>query len=531
MGTRSESNPASISAIDVFLIAVVIVLLGVIALLLLLSVAPGHGSALVLVATSSITPTLADTPTPSLPPSWTPTPTPTRTRTPTRTPTSSYTPTVPPPPLINLALTATPLAQTEVISDAYGPPPTSVPLRQFDDNAINIILMGSDKRPGLGGWRTDVVIVVSIDPSVPSLTMLSIPRDLWVYVPNWKWTRINLADSHGETSGFPGGGPGLLKQTIQYNLGIPVQYYARVDFSGYKSLIDSVGGIDVIADCPLYDIFPDVPDGESDILSGEALQTVPTGTIDIPGAGVFHLDGKHALWYARSRKTTSDFDRSRRQQRVLRGLWHAIQNQGLVGQLPVVWDTLNQTVQTDLTLNDVIYLAQLGTQIDPLHMRSRFIDGSMLHPFVSAEGAGVYAVNYIELEPVLDEAFARFPTNIASQGIARIEVWNGTSNPDWDRVGADRLTWAGFDGWANGIADHVYERTTLIDFTTTEKGSRAPALARIFKLSPSDIIAQPDPVSLVPYRIILGTNYIPCVRGAPVPVATATPTAMPAATP
>jgi hypothetical protein len=91
-------------------------------------------------------------------------------------------------------------------------------------------------------------------------------------------------------------------------------------------------------------------------------------------------------------------------------------------------------------------------------------------------------------------------------------------------VAAERLNWAGFDGWANGIADQLYERTTLIDFSSTQKGSRVPALARLFKLSAGDIIQQPDPASPILYRLILGANFNPCLRAAPVPVATATPT-------
>ena len=531
MGTRTQPRRSSLSAIDILLVLAILVLVGIIGGIFATNLLPAGSGPIVLVATPSITATSNPTTTPTLIPTWTFTPTPSKTPTPTNTPTATPTPTSPPPPLVNLALTVTPLTATDVITDLYGPPPPPAPLREFASNTINIILMGSDKRPDRSGWRTDVMILVSVDPDVPSLTMLSIPRDLWVYIPNWQWTRINLADGHGEQTNFPGGGPGLLKQTIQYNLGIPVQYYARVDFSGYKSLIDSVGGVDVIADCQLYDIFPDVPDGETDILNGVDLTTVPTGTIDIPMAGVYHLDGKHALWYARSRKTTSDFDRSRRQQRVLRGLWNAIQQQGLVGQLPAVWDTLSQTVQTDLTLNDVIFLAQQGTQLTPTHIRSRFIDNTMLHFFVSYNGATVYAFNYEELAPVLDEVFATFPGNVASQAQSEVEVWNGTSFPDWDRVAGERLSWAGFQSWANGIADRVYDRTTIIDFTTTQKGSRLTSLARLFRVQTGDIIAQPDSNSPVAYRVILGSNFDPCLRGAPVPVATATPTATPESTP
>ena len=532
MGTRSEPKRSSWSAIDLILVFVIVTLVGVIGVLMLLSAGLNSSQIVFVVATPSITPTFDPSKTPTSSPTSTPTPTPSKTPTATPTDTATPTPTSPPPPLVNLALTVTPLPTPDVITETLAAsPPQPAPLREFKDNAVNIVLMGSDKRPDSAGWRTDVMILVSVDPDVPSLTMLSLPRDLWVYVPNWKWTRINLADSHGEQTGFPGGGPGLLKQTIQYNLGIPVQYYARVNFSGYKSLIDSVGGIEVIADCPLYDIFPDVPDDQTDIINGIDLTTVATGTIDIPTAGVYHLDGKHALWYARSRKTTSDFDRSRRQHRVLRGLWDAIQRQGLVGQLPTIWDTAAQTVQTDLTLNDVVYLAQLGARLDGPHIRSRFVDNTMLHFFVSEEGANVYAYNYAELEPVLDEAFAEFPPNVASQAAALVEVWNGTTNPDWDRVATERLSWAGLPAWANGIADRLYEHTTIVDYTTTSKGSRLPLIARLFRVGQPGIIQQPDANRLVDYRVILGADFDPCLKSGPVPVATATPTPTPEGAP
>jgi len=531
MGARAEPGRSSPSALDFILIAIIIGLLAIILGVLAVRLLPLGNPVIVLVATPTITLTPAPTTPPTPSPTWTYTPTPTHTRTPSPTPTWTPSPTAPPPRLVNLALTVTPLAPAEVMTDTFATPPPPAPLREFKPNALNIILMGSDRRPGEGGWRTDTMILASVDPDAPSLTMLSIPRDLWVYVPNWQWTRINLADGHGERTGFPGGGPGLLKQTIQYNFGIPVQYYARVDFAGFKALIDAAGGIDVIADCPLYDVFPDVPDGVTDIVNGPELSTVLTGTIDIPSAGIYHLDGKHALWYARSRKTTSDFDRSRRQHRVLRGLWSAVQQQGLIGQLPALWDSLSQTVQTDLTLNDVVYLAQLGTQLDPARIRSRFIDGTMLRYFVSDNGASVYAFSYAELEPVLDEAFAEFPPNVASQAPAAVEVWNGTGNPDWDRVAAERLSWAGFQAWPNGIADRLYERTTLFDFTTTQKGTRLPQLLKLFRISGGDVIYQPDAGSPVPYRVVLGLNFDTCLRGSPVAVATATPTPTPVTVP
>ena len=472
--------------------------------------------------------TTAALPTQNLPPTWTPTALPTDTPTRTATPTDTPTPTATSkPPLPGLRPTVT-LSATEFISGTefmgmLAGAPTPVPVLDLPPNTINIALLGSDKRPDSFGWRTDVIIVASINPDVPSVNLFSIPRDTWAYIPNWRYTRINLADSHGEASKFPGGGPGLVAQTLQYNFGIPIQYYARVDFDGFKKLIDSAGGVDVTADCPLYDIFPDAPPGVSDIGYTEI-----TGTIDIPTAGIYHLDGKHALWYARSRKTTSDFDRSRRQQRVLRALWNSVQAQGLIGQLPNLWGDLLNTVQTDLTLNDVLYLAGLGTQIDRSQIKNGFLDGQNAHRFTSEEGASVFYFNYEEISATLKLAFTPPETNRAGQPSASIEVLNGTGNPNWDAVGADRLNWAGYRVASFGPADRAdYPTTVIYDLRSTSKGSRLSELGRLFRVSAPNLISQPDPNAGVEYRIILGADWDPCQRASLGSFPTRTPTPTP----
>ena len=483
-------------------------------------------------ATATSTPIASATiifPTQSLPPTWTPTSTwtPRPTRTPTPTDTSTPRPTSKPP-LPGLRPTVT-LSATDSISGTEFLPnpgiPTPVPILDLSRSTINIALLGSDKRPDSSGWRTDVIIVASINPDIPSVNMFSIPRDTWVYIPNWRYTRVNLADSHGASVQFPGGGPGLVEQTLQYNFGIPIQYYARVDFDGFKKLIDTVGGVDVVADCPLYDIFPDNPPGVTDIGYTEI-----TGTIDIPVAGVYHLDGKHALWYARSRKTTSDFDRSRRQQRVLRALWNKIQEQGLVNRLPDIWGDLVNTVQTDLSLNDVIYLASLGQQMDRSRIKNSFLDGQYAHRFVSEEGASVFYFTYEEISNTLQTAFEPLNTNRAGNASASIEVLNGTANPDWEAVGADRLNWAGYRVTRYGPADRPDYPTTLIyDLRTTSKGSRLSELGRLFRVPQSNLISQPDANADVEYRIILGADWDPCQRASigVFPTRTPTPTPMP----
>jgi LCP family protein required for cell wall assembly len=476
----------------------------------------------------TVTPLLKMTATQNLPATWTPTSTWTPTPTHTNTPTETSTPTATAkPPLVGLRPTVTPAYV--VVTANFSPEitetlaPTPVPLLDFAPNTINIALLGSDKRPDDGGWRTDVIIVVSVNPDIPSVNMVSIPRDTWVYIPNWRYTRINLADSHGEAVNFPGGGPGLVAQTLQYNFGIPIQYYARVDFNGFKHLIDGAGGVDVIADCPLYDIFPDNPEGVTDIGFTEI-----TGTIDIPVAGVYHLDGKHALWYSRSRKTTSDFDRSRRQQRVLRALWDKVKAQGIVSQLPTLWGELNSTIQTDLNLNDVLYLANLGTQMDHSRIKSSFLDGQNAHRFTSLEGASVFSFYWDEISGTLQTAFTPPITFIAGQPSASIEVLNGTGNADWDAVGADRLAWAGYRVAKYGPADRSDYPTTLIyDYRTTTKGSRLGELGRLLRVPQENLISQPDANSPVEYRIILGADWQPCQRASVGAFPTRVPTAAP----
>lgn len=498
MASRSSGSSESLLGIDYILALIILLLIAIIVGVLVLNSSEQGGSIGVPATVSGSQLLSLNSPTAGATATAPVTPVPSSTLNPTTT--------SPPAPALDQIATVTPVAF--VASNA--PPP--VPLRQFKDSTINIVLIGSDSRSQRSVGRSDVLIVASIDPDALSLTLLSIPRDLWVYVPNWRWERINVVDAHGELSQFSGGGPGLLKQTIQYNLGIPIDYFVRVDFTGFKQLIDTVGGVDVIAACPLYDEFPDVADGQNDILSGSALQSVPVGSIDIPVAGVYHLDGKHALWYARSRSSSNDFARSRRQQQVLRGLWNAIQRQGLVSQVPALWDSLTRMVDTDLTLNDVLFLTNIGTQTFSPQMRSRFLDGSVLYGFRSPSGASVLGYDFNVLNSYLDEVFAPLPANISAQAATWVEVQNGTTHADWDLVAVDRLNGAGYNVQAWSKADVLYPQTVLIDYSVTPKGSRVDELAQLFSVVPQNIIAQPDPNSAVAHRVIVGQDFNPCKR-------------------
>jgi LCP family protein required for cell wall assembly len=383
--------------------------------------------------------------------------------------------------------------------------PTPVPLVEMPDEAINIVLLGSDQRPYETQWRTDVVIVVSVNPDLPSVSMLSIPRDTWLYIPNWTYQRINLADTHGTTVEYPGGGPGLVKATIEYNFGIHVDYFARVNFAGLIRIVDTLGGIDVVLDCPVEDGFPDDPITEDPSVVTQ---------ISYPEPGYYHIDGKHALWLSRSRKTTSEFARSRRQHRVLQGIWAKANQRGLITRLPELWEDLTATVQTDLSLEQVLWLASVGLKLDPSRINSGYLDGRYLTAWVSPGGANVLLPHTDAILEAMEPLFNPYPFQ-APQGFSKVEVWNASGYKDWGILAADRLLRNGFEVTDIHQSDSVYERSLILDFTTSPKGSPLPLLQRLFDadvergqtaLAPLEA----DTGVVAPFRLIVGADYQPC---------------------
>jgi len=345
--------------------------------------------------------------------------------------------------------------------------------------------------------------------------MLSIPRDTWLYIPNWTYQRINLADTHGAAVSYPGGGPGLVKAAIEYNFGIHVDYFARVDFAGLMHLVDTLGGIDVLLDCPVEDGFPDDPITEDPSVVTQ---------ISYPEPGLYHLDGKHALWLARSRKTTSEFARSRRQHRILQGMWAKANELGFITRLPELWEDLNATVETDLSLDNVLWLASIGLELKPSQIRSDFIDGRYLTAWISPGGANVLLPHIEDILETLEPLFNPYPYK-APQGFSRIEVWNGSGRENWGLLAADRLLRNGFEIAEVRQADKLYEHSAILDYTNNRKGSPLPLLQRLFN---ADVVhlADGEVGNGAPFRLIVGADYQPCqwpmqAGWSPTPTATA----------
>ncbi len=475
-----------------------------------------------IVEVHSRTPVPTQTPTPlasspavpseTMPLTWTPQPstTPADTATATtrssRTPTPSTTPTPTPSP------SARPLLDPTLAAGGVDPNstsvtgiPTPVPTAWTPDRAINIMLLGSDIRPGQDNWRTDVIIVVSINPDGPSAAMLSIPRDLYVWVPGWRMSRINTVDTHGYAVGYPGGGPGLLKQTLLYNLGIPVHYYARVDFDGFTSIVNTLGGVDVPVTCQMTDWRLKSPELDQENEDNWELFTVDQQ--------VHYMDGDLALWYVRSRKRSSDFDRSRRQQQMLRAMMTKGLNRNVIPQIPQLWSDFQETIDTDMGLGEILQLASIAPRLDLNKIKSRFVAGDAVLAWTTPnDNAYVLLPQYEEISVLVADVFEPPSLNRAFQDPPVVEVWNGTLRPDQDILAVDNLAWEGLVPVLGQADRHDYTQTQVIYYGQTFKGANTYVITKLFGVYQAQIILQPDPNSPVDYRVILGYDFEPCVH-------------------
>lgn len=443
----------------------------------------------------SVTPLPSDTPPPTEAPTLTPSPEP---------PTATGAPTNAPLPTAFFATNP-----EEGLVSRGTAVPTVVPLVPRNYDLVNILLLGGDDGLTDDNFnRTDVMIIVSINRDTGTVSMLSLPRDLFVWIPSGQMNRLNVAFALGDNIGWTGGGFGLIRQTILYNLGINVHYYARVDFEGFSEIIDTLGGVNVAVDCAYQDyalIGAEVP--------GDAIEASDDGLWTLP-VGYYHMSGDEALWYVRTRRSSEDFDRGRRQQQVIRAMWRQIRAGGqlTLSNLPNLWNLATSLVQTDMRLDDIIGLLPLALSIDVNRIENyTLIRTYHTTPWQTPESDFVQLPNYDALRPLLEEFYRPPPQSRLVVVGASIAVYNGTDNTNWDRVAADRLDWEGFQAMSMGAADRTdYAETVLIDRTGQQKASSLNAIARLLNVRQENIIFDPDPDREADFEVILGANYNSC---------------------
>jgi LCP family protein required for cell wall assembly len=215
---------------------------------------------------------------------------------------------------------------------------------------------------------------------------------LYVEIPTRGGDRLNIADFWGEYTQYPGGGPGLMKRVIAENFGIRVDKYARVDFDGFKRIIDTLGGIDVNVPCALEDDFIDA--------------SSPTGFRHFAvEAGIQHMDGEMALMFVRQRHNTGDVSRAQRQQRVLYALRDKVLAPDILPKIPALFQQLQDSLQTDFSTLDLPGLVQIGTGIRPESIRGRVIDETMWNFWTTPDGKSVLVFDKNKVRAAVDDLF------------------------------------------------------------------------------------------------------------------------------
>lgn len=380
--------------------------------------------------------------------------------------------------------------------------PEPVPIFEKKESTINVLLVGNDVHWPQGG-RTDALIIVSINTETGVVSLLSIPRDLYVVIPGWKMDRINLALPHGHGTHYPGGGGGLIKDTILYNLGVPVDFYIRIGFDGFIELIDSLGGIDVIVNCPITDWRLKATGLDETVEANWELFTL--------NYGLHHMDGDLALWFARSRQTSNDFDRGRRQQKILLGIWHKIEGDLSIDHAAQLFGIYSEKVETDLSFADLQKFWPLVSRRNQFEIRNFQLAGDAVTPWiVPVTGESVQLPNR---GPSLDLVVNFMqPEALSVAERIPVKVIVVTSNQIIFEQAADNLRWYGFDPLFEESASPDPQHTKISYQGENLKGAFPDLLSWLFHQRKGDIDLISDLEKSTPqYRILLGQDFNPCL--------------------
>ncbi len=263
----------------------------------------------------------------------------------------------------------------------------------------NLLLLGIDRRTGTSwGFRTDTIMVVSLQPAHRSASILSIPRDLQVPIPGYGEDRINTANVKGYSPDNPDAGPALLRATIEGNLGIPTDGYVMVDFIAFERIVDALGGIDVDVPQALHDTrYPDPKPGDP-----YAFKTVHIEP------GLQHMDGQRALEYARSRMSTTDFDRAKRQQQVLLALRAKALRLDAIPRWPSLATTVLDSLKTDMNPGELLMAALFALTIEPSQLKQAVLEPPLVTGYRRADGAAVQLPQWEQIIPVLNDLFGSY---------------------------------------------------------------------------------------------------------------------------
>ncbi len=372
---------------------------------------------------------------------------------------------------------------------------------------VSVLVMGIDLRcDEEGPTHTDSMMVLTMDPVGLSAAALSLPRDLWIEIPGFGANKINQAYFLGEAYDYPGGGAALAVETVEAALGVPIDYYAAVNFQGVVDFVDLIGGITIDVAQDIED--PDYPDN---CYGYDPFYL---------NAGEHELSGEQALKYARTRATAGgDVDRAGRQQEVVLAARDKVLRLDMVPRLivqaPQLWQSFQRNVETNLTLEETLQLGLLAQDIPRENIRTEVIDFDYVYNETTLDGQQVLVPDRESIRTLRDQLFAppAIPTPVIEdlpqmmrEENARIMVHNGTSIFGLAGDTETYLQGHGFNVVGVGNADSsTYPTTQILDFGSHSNTTRY--LAQVMGIPPLNISYSSRSAADHDVLVILGNDW------------------------
>lgn len=377
-------------------------------------------------------------------------------------------------------------------------------LKGEGEGRINILLLGVGDTGHAGEQLSDTMIVASYDPATKDTAMLSIPRDMYVKIPGYGYSKINGAHAYGEQS-KEGSGPELAKKTVSEFLGIPIHYYLRTDFSALKQAVDLVGGVDVKVEQDLTD--PEYPCEKNENIScGFSIMEGPQ-----------HFNGSAALKYARCRKGDcgDDYGRAKRQQDILVALREKANTQNILTNPVKINELLGivgNNVRTDLAAWEIERLSKILKDIDPNFINSKVIDNKTTQLVTDTNIGGASVVI-----PVAGvgyhkdiQAYVRtiFADGYIKKEAATIGVSNGSKSPNLTNIVTQELKSYNYNIVVSGPAETTTVKSTqIIDYSGGKKPYTVSLLEKRLGVKATTAQADPNNPSPTDIQIIIGADY------------------------
>lgn len=248
---------------------------------------------------------------------------------------------------------------------------------------VSFLLIGADKRPGDTTFNADSIIFASVDPQTKIISMLSIPRDTRVQLANNKSVKINSVP-------MLEGMPALMEKVTEIT-GVPLQGYVMTNFNGFKSIIDTLGGINIDVEKDMYYETGDKEDGYINLKKGEQ-----------------RLNGEQALQYARFRHDAlADISRTARQQKVLKAAADEFLQISTITKLPILIPQIKEAVETNLSLSDMLILAKSAASFDSSNVVAQTLPGA----FLDYDGISFWEVNLQQAKTTVQNLFMGITTD------------------------------------------------------------------------------------------------------------------------